>query len=166
MESLSEISCEDYRLIVRGEPRFVPYFRKATPEQELSGLNVGSRPAKRNPNGGVESLRAIPWVFAWTQTRLNLPTWLGVGHALKAELKNNRNTIQEMYRQWPWFSTMIHLLEMILVKSEIRIAENYDKQLVDDEESQALGIELRARMEESKEALLELTGHGFAKPHS
>lgn len=58
------------------------YFRTATPEQELANMNIGSRPVKRNPNGGVESLRAIPWVFAWTQTRLNLPTWLGVGSSL------------------------------------------------------------------------------------
>jgi phosphoenolpyruvate carboxylase len=77
MEKLSELSCTAYRNVVRGEERFVPYFRSATPELELAGLNVGSRPAKRNPKGGVESLRAIPWVFAWTQTRLNLPTWLG-----------------------------------------------------------------------------------------
>lgn len=89
MLTLSDISCAAYRKIVREEPRFVPYFRAATPELELSGLNVGSRPAKRNPKGGVESLRAIPWVFAWTQTRLNLPTWLGVGDALDSANKTN-----------------------------------------------------------------------------
>ena len=72
MERLSDVSCAAYRAVVREEPRFVPYFRTATPELELAGLNVGSRPAKRNPKGGVESLRAIPWVFSWTQTRLNL----------------------------------------------------------------------------------------------
>ena len=99
MERLSDVSCAAYRNVVREEPRFVPYFRTATPELEvtkrkktskcfkiysakyyeyyisnmqLAGLNVGSRPAKRNPKGGVESLRAIPWVFSWTQTRLNL----------------------------------------------------------------------------------------------
>merc|ERR1711988_1583999 len=166
MDRLSESSCKSYREIVREEPQFVPYFRSATPEQELSGLNVGSRPAKRNPKGGVESLRAIPWVFAWTQTRLNLPTWLGVGHAVKAELNTRKDTIQEMYKEWPWFQTMIHLLEMILVRSELRIAENYDRQLVDDEESRALGRELREKMEESKEALLALTEHKhLSEPH-
>ena len=77
MDKLSEISCDAYRKIVRGDERFVPYFRAATPELELSNLNIGSRPAKRKASGGVESLRAIPWIFAWTQTRLNLPTWLG-----------------------------------------------------------------------------------------
>lgn len=67
MEKISEVSCADYRFLVREEPRFVPYFRQATPEVELGSLNIGSRPAKRNPKGGIESLRAIPWTFAWTQ---------------------------------------------------------------------------------------------------
>ncbi|MDW3124472.1 phosphoenolpyruvate carboxylase, partial [Vibrio sp. 1974] len=67
MEVLSEVSCEAYRGVVRGEPDFVPYFRQATPELELGKLPLGSRPAKRNPNGGVESLRAIPWIFSWSQ---------------------------------------------------------------------------------------------------
>ena len=115
MERLSVLSCAAYRKIVREDPRFVPYFRTATPgtyvclsdhsqlcrnssfslghlhvtdktELELSGLNVGSRPAKRNPKGGVESLRAIPWQFAWTQTRLNLPAWL-VGNSIRINTK-------------------------------------------------------------------------------
>jgi len=73
MEKSSETSCAAYRKLVREEPRFVPYFRQATPELELGRLNIGSRPAKRNPTGGIESLRAIPWTFAWTQTRTHLP---------------------------------------------------------------------------------------------
>ena len=64
------------------------YFRSATPELELGSLNIGSRPAKRNPTGGIESLRAIPWQFAWTQTRLNLPAWLGVGEGLESNVRN------------------------------------------------------------------------------
>ena len=69
----AKVSCAAYRKMVGEEPNFVPYFRAATPELELSALNVGSRPAKRNPKGGVESLRAIPWIFAWSQTRCHLP---------------------------------------------------------------------------------------------
>ena len=84
MERISEVSCADYRHLVREEPRFVPYFRQATPELELGTLNIGSRPAKRNPKGGIESLRAIPWTFAWTQTRTHLSAWLGVGAGLTA----------------------------------------------------------------------------------
>jgi phosphoenolpyruvate carboxylase len=159
MERLSEVSCDAYRGVVRGEERFVPYFRSATPEQELAGLNVGSRPAKRNPKGGVESLRAIPWVFAWTQTRLNLPTWLGVGEALAKENLANPVLVQDMYSNWPWFRTLIDLLEMILVKSDLKIAENYDVQLVTDPASLALGRELRGRLEETEKAVLAVSGH-------
>jgi phosphoenolpyruvate carboxylase len=87
MERVSDVSCEDYRHLVREEPRFVPYFRQATPELELGSLNIGSRPAKRNPKGGIESLRAIPWTFAWTQTRTHLSAWLGVGAGLTSAVR-------------------------------------------------------------------------------
>merc|ERR1711871_1247569 len=100
MERLAAVSCETYRHVVRQDPRFVPYFRAATPELDLSSLNVGSRPAKRNPTGGVESLRAIPWVFAWTQTRLNLPAWLGVGEGFGGV---EPEELTDMYDKWPWF---------------------------------------------------------------
>ena len=159
MDELSNISCDAYREVVREEPRFVPYFRNATPELELSGLNVGSRPAKRNPKGGVESLRAIPWVFAWTQTRLNLPAWLGVGEALDVVLEKNPQALIEMYKEWPWFNTLVDLLEMILSKSELEIAANYDKQLVHDKESQALGKELRAKLRRTEAAIRRITGN-------
>ena len=159
MDELSKISCDAYRNVVREEPRFVPYFRNATPELELSGLNVGSRPAKRNPKGGVESLRAIPWVFAWTQTRLNLPAWLGVGEALDALLERNPDVLIEMYKEWPWFNTLVDLLEMILSKSELEIAANYDNQLVEDEESRELGKELRAKFKRTQNAIVRITGN-------
>jgi len=85
MEDMSRSSYKKYREIVYEEPRFVDYFRHATPERELGLLNIGSRPQKRK-EGGVETLRAIPWVFAWTQTRLHLPVWLGLGTAGKDAL--------------------------------------------------------------------------------
>ena len=166
MERLSDISCEAYRQVVRGEERFVPYFRSATPELELSGLNVGSRPAKRNPKGGVDSLRAIPWVFAWTQTRLNLPTWLGVGEALSSELKRDPSNVKDMYANWPWFRTLIDLLEMILVKSEIKIAENYDTQLITDEPSRQLGRELRDKMKLTTDSVMAVSGHPFLQSNN
>lgn len=159
MERLSEVSCDAYRSVVRGEPRFVPYFRAATPELELAGLNVGSRPAKRNPKGGVESLRAIPWVFAWTQTRLNLPTWLGVGESLSKMMKEKPETLKDMYQNWPWFRTVIDLLEMIMIKSDTKIAENYDKQLVSDADGIRLGGELRTKLTETANALLSVSGN-------
>ena len=160
MDRMSTISCDQYRGVVHGEEHFVKYFRQATPEQELVGLNVGSRPMKRNPRGGVESLRAIPWVFAWTQTRFNLPTWLGVGVALRVELETNPDNLREMYRDWPWFSTLVDLMEMILVKSDERIAENYDRQLVEDADARELGHDLRKRMTLARKTLLAVTGNG------
>jgi phosphoenolpyruvate carboxylase len=166
MERLSETSCAAYRKVVREEPRFVPYFRAATPELELAGLNVGSRPAKRNPKGGVESLRAIPWVFAWTQTRLNLPAWLGVGEGLEKELRENPVVLKEMYAQWPWFRTLIDLVEMILTKSEKDIAANYDAQLVRDPDSVALGKELREKLDRTSKALLAVSGHTVLQEHN
>jgi phosphoenolpyruvate carboxylase len=159
MERLAVTSCQVYRQIVREEPRFVPYFRTATPELELAGLNVGSRPAKRNPKGGVESLRAIPWNFAWTQTRLNLPTWLGVGEALALEMQTNPEVLQDMVSNWPWFATLIDLLEMILVKSDIHIAANYDQQLVRDSDSLQLGQELREKMKLTIDSVLQVSGN-------
>lgn len=88
MDHVAEVSCAAYRNTVRVDPRFVPYFRQATPELELGKMLIGSRPAKRNPKGGVESLRAIPWTFAWAQTRMHLSAWLGVGDGLTAKVSN------------------------------------------------------------------------------
>ena len=104
-------------------------------------------------------MRAIPWVFAWTQTRLNLPAWLGVGVAVEAEQKDpaREANLTEMYNSWPWFQTLVDLLEMILAKSDSRIAANYDHVLVTDEASLALGQELRRRMGVSEKAVLTIS---------
>ena len=160
MNKLSDISCAAYRKIVRGDDRFVPYFRSATPELELANLNIGSRPAKRNATGGVESLRAIPWNFAWTQTRLNLPTWLGVGEAINEVLNSeDEKVVREMYREWGSFRTTVDLVEMVLSKSEPAIASHYDAKLVADPKAQELGSEIRSLHLETEEAVLNLTEH-------
>ena len=143
---------------MRGEPRFVPYFRAATPELELGALNVGSRPAKRNPKGGVESLRAIPWIFAWSQTRLNLPAWLGIAEAL-APGENagavDDAMLKDMYQNWPWFTTNIDLVETLLAKSDGTIAAYYDTVLVDraDTDSVELGEQLRGALAQTENAV-------------
>jgi len=160
MGRLSDVSCDAYRAIVRGDERFVPYFRSATPELELSGLKIGSRPAKRKATGGVESLRAIPWNFAWTQTRLNLPTWLGVGEAIQDVLDGeNADCLRTMYEEWGSFRTTVDLVEMVLAKSEPSIAAHYDDMLVKDEKAMELGKHVRRVHVETEEAVLDLTGH-------
>jgi len=162
--AMSQSSCDFYRSVVRGEPKFVPYFRAATPELELGSLNVGSRPAKRNPKGGVESLRAIPWIFAWAQTRLNLPAWLGIGKALEGALEGgsgpvDRATLVAMYKEWPWFQTTVDLIEMLMAKSDRTIAKHYDQRLVADKELLELGALLRKRFEVTEQSLLTISGH-------
>jgi phosphoenolpyruvate carboxylase len=160
MKRLSDVSCEAYRRIVRHDERFVPYFRAATPEQEFANLNIGSRPAKRNPTGGVESLRAIPWNFSWTQTRLNLPSWLGVGESINAILSSAEgDKLREMYKEWPSFRTMIDMVEMVLAKSEPAIAKHYDDMLVEDPKAIELGQEIRKLHLQTEDAVLDLTGH-------
>ena len=160
MGKLSDISCAEYRRIVREDDRFVPYFRAATPELELTKLNIGSRPAKRKAGGGVESLRAIPWNFSWTQTRLNLPTWLGVGTAVNQLLESeDGDKLRNMYKDWPAFRTTVDLVEMVLAKSEPAIAAHYDDVLVKDPKAQELGVEVRQLHKDTEKAVLELSGH-------
>ncbi|KAL7558229.1 hypothetical protein ACA910_016109 [Epithemia clementina (nom. ined.)] len=160
MKTLSDVSCAKYRQVVREDERFVPYFRSATPELELGSLNIGSRPAKRKATGGVESLRAIPWNFAWTQTRLNLPSWLGVGTAIRKILDSDKaSVLREMYQNWGSFRTMIDMVEMVLVKSEPGIAKHYDDVLVKDEKAKELGSEVRQAHLETEQAVLDLTNH-------
>ena len=160
MDKGAEISCEIYRGVVRGEPDFVPYFRAATPEQELAKLPLGSRPSKRNPNGGVESLRAIPWIFAWMQNRLMLPAWLGAGAALRKMIEaGDETTLKEMSKEWPFFSTRIGMLEMVFSKADLWLAEHYDQRLV-AKELQRLGQNLRTQLSEDIQTILALSSDG------
>lgn len=142
IERMSKASLEAYRSVVRGHPDFVPYFRNLTPEQELSLLALGSRPAKRKSTGGVESLRAIPWVFAWTQVRLNLPAWLGTRQALEYALGEDSALLNDMLTNWAFFSSFIDLLEMVIGKADGPICTYYEQQLV-PVEYRGLGEQLR-----------------------
>ncbi len=156
MDALSEVSCEAYRQVVRGEPDFVPYFRQATPELELGKLPLGSRPAKRNPNGGVESLRAIPWIFSWSQNRLMLPAWLGAGEAIQFSIdKGHQALLEEMCREWPFFSTRLGMLEMVYTKCSVDLARYYDERLV-DEKLRPLGQRLREQLQKDIKTVLNV----------
>lgn len=133
MAELSDISCDMYRGYVRENKDFVPYFRSATPEQELGKLPLGSRPAKRRATGGV---RAIPWIFAWTQNRLMLPAWLGAGTALQKVVEDGKQSEswKPSCRDWPFFSTRLGMLEMVFSKADLWLAEYYDQRLVKPEQ--------------------------------
>ena len=159
MDRLAQDAREAYREVVHQDPQFLAYFRAATPEGELGSMNIGSRPARRKAGTSLESLRAIPWQFAWTQTRLLLGAWLGVERALTdAVARGERGLLREMYRDWPHFRSSIELIEMVLAKTDERIAAEYDRRLV-PEHLQALGADLRRRLRQAIAAVLDVTGH-------
>ena len=159
MDTLANTARNAYRATVYDDPRFVDYFHAATPEAELADLNIGSRPARRRQGGSVGSLRAIPWQFAWTQTRLLLGAWLGVEAALsEAIARGDRAELRRMYREWPYFQSAMQLIEMVLAKADARIAAEYDRRLVPDH-LQPLGQELRARLASAISCVLDVTGH-------
>lgn len=158
MEKMSEDSCAAYRAVVREEPDFVSYFRHATPEQELAKLPLGSRPARRAGGGGIESLRAIPWIFAWSQNRLVLPAWLGAGAALQMAMdRGEGETLRAMVREWPFFEVRISMLEMVYAKSDCGLSQFYDNCLVPSQ-WRYIGENLRAQLAKDSATVLEIAG--------
>ena len=156
IQSMAADGRDNYRNVVRHNENFVPYFRVATPEQELGKLPLGSRPAKRKPTGGIESLRAIPWIFAWAQTRMVLPSWLGVMKAVQKALDEGKaDLIDDMLQRWPFFRSRLSMLDMVFCKADGRIGAEYDKRLV-PQELQHFGEELREELQNSLDLLLKL----------
>ncbi|WP_256832346.1 phosphoenolpyruvate carboxylase [Pseudomonas sp. Pse1] len=158
MDLLADDSLLSYRSVVRDNPQFIDYFRQATPELELAKLPLGSRPARRRHGAGVEGLRAIPWIFAWTQNRLLLPAWLGAASALGiAILQGKTALMKEMISGWPFFKTRIDMLEMVLSKADIDISRFYEQCLVEPK-LRSFGLQLRAMLIEATGVVLELKG--------
>ncbi|WP_046079690.1 phosphoenolpyruvate carboxylase [Halomonas sp. HG01] len=158
MDRLAGVAHQAYVGVVREDPDFVPYFRSVTPETALGRLPLGSRPAKRRQDGGVETLRAIPWIFAWTQTRLMLPAWLGSGEAFAERIQEpgGLEVLREMRDRWPFFGTYLDMLEMLLAKADVSIAAYYEQRLVDEPALQALGERLRERFGRLNGAVLSI----------
>ena len=150
MNRLAEQARDAYRSMVKDDARFVAYFDQGTPEKELAKLALGSRPARRPGGPGIkktiDDLRAIPWVFAWTQKRLMLPAWLGTDAAFAEEFTGKDwHTLREMIAEWPFFQSQLNMLEMVLSKADTAIAQEYDDVLVEPA-LQSLGQELRERL--------------------
>jgi len=126
VEEMAVTSEAMYRGLVHEDADFVEFFLNATPVAEVSRLRIGSRPARRQAAGGIDGLRAIPWVFAWTQSRIVLPAWLGLGTALReARERHGLGTLQEMTGQWPFFASLIANAEMGCSKADPGIARRY-----------------------------------------
>jgi phosphoenolpyruvate carboxylase len=159
MDRMAERARTSYRAVVYEHPRFLEYFHTATPEPELRGVRIGSRPARRDDGAGIEGLRAIPWQFAWTQTRLLLASWLGVEDALDESIaRGDAALLKMMYERWPFFQSTLDLIEMVLAKADPRIAAEYDRRLV-PADLQPLGRELRSRLAQATTTVLAITGH-------
>ncbi len=143
IEKMSEISTSVYRKNINQSEDFIRYFKTVTPHKSLSKLSIGSRPSKRKNIDNIQSLRAIPWVFAWTQIRLMLPAWLGTTEALKyASRKEFTKTLYDMEKNWPYFNSTMDILDMVITKVDPEISVIYENNLA-DESLKKIGNKLR-----------------------
>ncbi|MBP6903076.1 MAG: phosphoenolpyruvate carboxylase [Burkholderiaceae bacterium] len=165
--AISEASYGAYRRLVYGSEGFTDYFFSATPIREIAELNIGSRPASRKASRAIEDLRAIPWGFSWGQCRVALPGWCGFGSAITAYLAGDDDgegrpkrleLLQKMHRQWPFFRTLMSNMDMVLAKSDLRIAARY-VELVDDKRvAKRIFTAIKDEWERTAEALALITG--------
>jgi phosphoenolpyruvate carboxylase len=162
--AISTASFEAYRQLVYGTPGFTEYFFAATPIREIAELNIGSRPASRKATRAIEDLRAIPWSFSWGQCRLALPGWCGFGTAIETytaegpERDARIALLQRMHRQWPFFRTLLSNLDMVLAKSDLRIASRYLELVEDKKLGKRIYGAIRAEWERANAALTLITG--------
>ena len=156
-EKMSEISKSSYRKNINQNSEFIKYFKTVTPHRALGKLFIGSRPSKRKNVDNIKSLRAIPWVFAWTQIRLMLPAWLGSAEALRySYIKKFRNTLYDMERNWPFFNSMLDMLDMVISKADPEISKIYEEYLADDS-LKRVGKKLRFQFEVIKNLNKKIT---------
>ncbi len=162
MDELSAEGFEAYRNLVYETPGFVSFFRTATPITEIADLNVGSRPASRRKSDRIEDLRAIPWVFSWSLARIMLPGWYGFGtaveHLMQRRGEHGLATLEEMYRNWPFFQALLSNMDMLLAKSDIHIASRYAELVADEELRNRIFGRIQAEMQLTVTHLLAITG--------
>lgn len=161
MEEISSVSLKKYQSLVFEDPDFLTYFTEATPLNEVGELNIGSRPMKRKDRNRFEDLRAIPWVFAWTQSRQLIPAWYAAGtgleeFALKSE--ENLKLLQRMYLEWPFFRSTIDNLQMALMKADITTAKEYTSLVKDKTIAERIFGNIVEEYEKTKEILLKISG--------
>jgi phosphoenolpyruvate carboxylase len=152
---LSQASMSAYRALVYETPGFVDYFRAATPIAELAELKIGSRPASRTASTAIEDLRAIPWVFSWSQSRVMLPGWFGFGSAVQGM---DMAELQAMGREWPFFRTLIQNMEMIMAKADMTIARRYARLVPDANLGATIYGAIKDEWDKTRDAVLTITG--------
>ena len=165
--ALSVSSMAAYRALVYDTPGFTDYFFSSTPIREIAELNIGSRPASRKASQKIEDLRAIPWGFSWGQCRLTLPGWYGFGAAVDAWLARDATTagrkeslavLQTMYRQWPFFRTLLSNMDMVLAKSDLALASRYAELVADSRLRKKIFTAIDAEWKSTAQALAMITG--------
>jgi len=163
MEQLSALAFKAYRNLVYETEGFTDYFWASTVLTEISTLNIGSRPASRKKTRAIEDLRAIPWVFSWAQCRLMLPGWYGFGSAVETWIFEHPDKgmpfLQELYREWPFFRTLLSNMDMVLAKSSIAIASRYAELVPDQALRENIFGRIRREWHSSIETLLDIMGH-------
>ena len=155
MAKLSQASMNAYRALVYETDGFVDYFRAATPIAEIADLKIGSRPASRTASTRIEDLRAIPWVFSWSQSRVMLPGWFGFGSACG---QADMGELQAMARNWPFFRTLIQNMEMVMAKADMAIARRYATLVPDKTLAERIYGAILEEWERTRTALLTITG--------
>ena len=163
---LSRDSMAAYRALVYETPGFTEYFFSATPIREIAELNIGSRPASRKASQRIQDLRAIPWGFSWGQCRLTLPGWYGFGSAVHtfitsgkaAEQKERTALLQKMYRQWPFFKTLLSNMDMVMAKSDLALASRYSELVADARLRKKIFTAIEAEWHSTAQALSTITG--------
>jgi phosphoenolpyruvate carboxylase len=166
-DELSVASMAAYRTLVYETPGFGDYFFSATPIREIAELNIGSRPASRNPSHRIEDLRAVPWSFSWGQCRLTLPGWYGFGSAIEkflaaagnaAARKERQALLQRMVVQWPFFSTLLSNMDMVLAKSDMALASRYAELVEERKLRQKVFSMIESEWHRTSDALALITG--------
>ncbi|MGI8904234.1 MAG: phosphoenolpyruvate carboxylase [Solirubrobacteraceae bacterium] len=159
VQEMADTSARLYRSLVHEDPDFARFFAAVTPLDEISRLRLGSRPARRRAEGGIDDLRAIPWVFSWTQSRIVLPAWLGLGTALAdARKRHGLELLREMTAGWAFFATLLANAEMALAKADPAIASRYVHLWEDVQPRERIWGELEAELQRARSELILIRG--------
>src|SRR4051794_20205169 len=161
MSTLSAAALKAYRGLVYEEPGFKRFFRQATPIGEIAELKIDSRPASRTSSDAIEDLRAIPWVFSWSQARIMLPGWYGTGSALESWVDGDRARLarlQELHRRWAVFRAVLSNMGMVLAKTDLGLAARYAELVPDEELRDRVFDQITAEHERTVRMLLAITG--------
>lgn len=167
LSSISECALTKYQNLVFEDPGFLKYFTQGTPLNELGALNIGSRPMKRKGSDRFEDLRAIPWVFAWTQSRQLFPAWYAAGTGLQSYLKESGDIefLKRLYEDWPFFQATINNLQMALTKADLEIADLYTDMIEDQSTAVRIFDQLKDEYHLTKDIVLQITGQDELMDH-